>query len=421
MKQKRKFLLVLPLLTLPFLTFAFWALGGGRGTDEVSEKNAGLNVELPGANLKDEAVDKLGYYDKAAADSAHLRELEKNDPYYKSSVIDNDTLSDHSMESILPPARFENVPDKKYVDPNEAKVYKKLEQLNNIMKANDKVSTTENNPVKEKPESIQSVDVDRLEQMMKSMSGNDNADDPEMKQLNGMMEKILDIQHPERVKEKIKVKSIINKEQVFAVTPTEDENISLLEPDLALRDTVKPDTSKAKTIRDAHDDDGFYSFNEDPATETHNSIEAVIHQTQTVVTGSPVKLRLADDVYINGILIPKDNFVFGTASLTGERLKITVHSIRYQNSLLPVDLSIYDIDGMEGIYIPGAISRDVAKQSADNALQNINVNSIDPSVGTQALGMGIEAGKNLLSKKAKLIRVTVKAGYKVLLKDNNNK
>jgi hypothetical protein len=44
--------------------------------------------------------------------------------------------------------------------------------------------------------------------------------------------------------------------------------------------------------------------------------------------------------------------------------------------------------------------------------------SLDPSLKAQATATGINAVKNLLSKKAKLVKVTVKAGYKVLLKEN---
>jgi len=411
--QRKKFLLVLPLLTIPFLTFAFWALGGGSGNSEVLQKNAGLNVELPHANLKDDdLVDKLGYYEKAESDSDKIKQFMKNDPYYKSAGAD-DTMVDHSMEAILPPSAYNKsavISQRSYTDPNEMKVYKKLEELNKVMKTNEKISSSEINPVKEKLQSIPGDDVNRLEEMMRTMTTKENGEDPEMKQLNGMMEKILDIQHPERVKEKIKERSIKNKNQVFAVTVTDDEYVSIL------------DTLPAEYIvKQQSKDQGFYSFSDDPETKVNNSVEAVIHETQTVVAGSPVKLRLSDDIYINGVLIPRDNFIFGTASLNGERLTITVNSIRFQNLLLPVALSIYDIDGLEGIYIPGAISRDVAKQSADNALQNISVSSIDPSISTQALGMGLEAGKNLLSKKSKVVRVTVKAGYKVLLIDNNNK
>jgi hypothetical protein len=81
------------------------------------------------------------------------------------------------------------------------------------------------------------------------------------------------------------------------------------------------------------------------------------------------------------------------------------------------------MDGLAGIYIPGAITRDVAKQSADNGLQSIDMTSVDPSLKAQAATAGINAAKSLLSRKAKLIRVYVKAGYRILLKDktlNNN-
>jgi conjugative transposon TraM protein len=147
----------------------------------------------------------------------------------------------------------------------------------------------------------------------------------------------------------------------------------------------------------------------------------VIHETQTVVNGSTVKLRLVKDIFINGVLIPKDNFLFGTASLNGERLNIKISSIRFHNSLFPVELSVYDMDGISGIYIPGAITRDVAKQSADRATQGLGLTTLDPSIGAQAANAGIEAARSLVSKKVKLIKVTLKAAYQVLLKDEQQK
>ena len=149
---------------------------------------------------------------------------------------------------------------------------------------------------------------------------------------------------------------------------------------------------------------GFYSFTDETAeSNNQNAIEAVIHETQTLVNGSTVKLRLVNDIYINGVFIPKNNFIFGITQLTGERLGITVHTIRYRNSLFPVDLLVYDMDGMDGIHIPGAITRDVAKESADRSLQGIGYTSLDPSIGAQAASAGIEAAKTLLGKKIKLI------------------
>ena len=79
------------------------------------------------------------------------------------------------------------------------------------------------------------------------------------------------------------------------------------------------------------------------------------------------------------------------------------------------------MDGLDGIYIPGAITRDVAKQSADRAVQGIGFTALDPSIKVQAASAGIEAAKTLFSKKAKLIKVMVKAGYQVLLRDEKQK
>ena len=66
-----------------------------------------------------------------------------------------------------------------------------------------------------------------------------------------------------------------------------------------------------------------------------------------------------------------------------------------------------------------AITRDVAKQSTDNALQSVALSSLDPSIGAQAASAGIETTKSLLSKKVRLVKVQVKAGYKILLIDIN--
>jgi hypothetical protein len=41
--RKRKMMLVLPLLIIPFLTMAFWALGGGQAKNEIAgTKQEGL-------------------------------------------------------------------------------------------------------------------------------------------------------------------------------------------------------------------------------------------------------------------------------------------------------------------------------------------------------------------------------------------
>lgn len=421
--RHRKFLLVLPVLVIPFVTMAFWALGGGTSAvlngEDLSNKT-GLNLDLPGANLKeDDAVDKLGYYEKAASDSARLRELMKGDPYFDSNLHEEDSIPKmllptqypqlSSPYSMNPALQGSSSDIGKYIDPNEAKVYQKIAQLNSAL--ND--GPTHNNPVDENYQSTTSEpttnneDGARIEQMMQKMNKSEgSSEDSEMKQLNGMLEKILDIQHPDRMQEKMKEKSLQNRDVVFTVT-VDDSKMSISLLDTATKKVHNPT-------------DGFYGWSNQQSKESaQNAIEAVVHETQTLVNGAIVKMRLLNDIYINGHLISKENFVYGTVSLNNERLEINIGSIRDEHSLFPVKLEVYDMDGLPGLYIPGAITRDVTKQSTDNAIQSVALSSLDPSIGAQAASAGIEAAKTLLSKKVKLIKVQVKAGYKILIKDNN--
>src|SRR5690606_29511253 len=88
--RRRKFLLALPLLALPFLTMLFWALGGGSvpEADAQAQSTKGLNSQLPDAGLKDDrAMDKMSYYDQAALDSLKFSELVKSDPNYQDDLL----------------------------------------------------------------------------------------------------------------------------------------------------------------------------------------------------------------------------------------------------------------------------------------------------------------------------------------------
>jgi conjugative transposon TraM protein len=411
--KQRKMLLVLPILALPFLTAIFWALGGGKmdASNSAVTQQKGFNLKLPNANLKEGLpMDKMNYYDMAALDSAKLDELIKKDPNYLSQSFQIDSTEDSS--AVTHRKERNGLNKSVYRDVNEEKVHQKLEALQKAI--NIPVPIPEQNrdytkTAKLNEATLHSNDVDRLEQMMLSMNESQESQDPELKQLGGMLESILDIQHPGRMQEKLKKASEAERGHVFTISTKEQEDpISSLQ-----NRTVNHTESELNR---------FYSLDQPENDDLmQNTVEAIIHETQTIVNGSTVKFRLMNDIFINGVKISKDNFLFGVASLKGERLTINISSIRYNNSLFPVDLSVYDMDGLVGIYIPGAINRDVAKASADRSMQTLGVASLDDSWGAQAAGAGIEAAKSLLSKKVKLVKVVVKAGYKVLLHDEKQK
>lgn len=405
--RQRRFFLALPFIVFPFLTLLFWSLGGGSG-EPATASSQGINLELPQANLGKDKQDKMSYYEQAMADSLQLSELIRNDPNYRP-----DTLSASLQDTSMPAA---GLLSGEYQDPNEARVYEKLNQLDRAIRYEPETSGAAAPKRSYEPSggATSSADIDRLERMIGAMN-QPGGTDPEMQQVDAMMERILDIQHPERVQERLRQASESRKGQVFAVsTPRKSDPVSLLQAD---------DHYNHYGLAGLTDgDNGFFSLDDNlPTVHPQNAVQAVVHQYQTVVNGSTVKLRLLQDVFVNGIKIPAGTFVFGTASLSGERLQIDVPGISYANSLFPVALSVYDLDGLTGIYIPGAITRDVAKQSADRSLQNIGISAVDGSWQTQAAGVGVEAAKSLFSKKVKLVKVSLKAGYRVLLFDEKQK
>lgn len=411
--------MILPLLTLPFITLAFWAMGGGKGdsTGVQPDKQMGLNLQLPAPHLEDGIRDdKLSFYNKAQEDSIKLRLEMQNDPYYKKG-LDKLKIAETIGGNAVEPSGISNLNTSPYypkgaISDHEAQIYERLDAINTAIQS---PSVKSNNNLSRQYSNLQldnsefSTDVSRLENMMQVMNEPDH-EDPEMKQLGTMLDKILDIQHPERVKDRVIQKSIDQKRQVFSVNFSEKEiPITYL--------------GKENTIEEAFHqspENRFYGTSKvNDASQELNGISAVIHQTQTVTTGSTIKLRLLTDVFINGNLIKQGSFVFGTTSLRDERLLIDIAGVRYGNNLLPVSLSVYDMDGLAGVYIPGSLSRDAAKQSADQSLQQIQMMSLDPSLKVQAASAGIQAAKGLLSKKIKLVKVTVKAGYQILLRDDN--
>lgn len=412
--KDRRFLVALPLLALPFITVIFWAMGGGTGTagQQVNNLQTSLNPALPQGKTDETPRDKLSYYEIAEKDSAELLELIKRDPNYRHEFIDSPYTDDSYGDPY-----GQQYGDGRYENPTANRIYRGLNELEREMQqpypaqgsyggnggygGYQPYDTPAYAPQGTSPEMY------RLEQMMAELNQQTSAPDPEMDQLNSMLDKIMEIQNPGLADERLREKSVERRGEVFAVTTNpKNQQVSLLDA----------------TGISVDEGAGFFSL-EDGGFSDHvqNAIKAVVHEDQTLVNGSTVKLRLLNDIYLNGVRIPKDNFLFGIAQLTGERLTIKIESIRYGQSLYPVELAVYDMDGLDGVYIPGSITRDVAKQSADRPLQGISLSSLDPSWGSQAAGAGVEVVKGLFSKTAKLIKVKVKAGYQVLLRDGKQK
>lgn len=95
---------------------------------------------------------------------------------------------------------------------------------------------------------------------------------------------------------------------------------------------------------------GFHRMGESNEKKSDNLISAVIHERlKNINEESQIKLRLMDDVTINGECIPKNTVVFATARLSADRVYLTTETVTYKKKDYPFNAEVYDLDGMEGL------------------------------------------------------------------------
>ncbi|WP_142685740.1 conjugative transposon protein TraM [Chitinophaga polysaccharea] len=403
----RKLLLVLPLITLPFISLAFWALGGGKATPAVEQKQVGLNTALPEAQLKTSNTDKLSLYKQNGVDTAILESVNKDSISANSAITGapfgwNGDWNTSGSGNLMSSQNMQ-----------EQRLQQRLDDLERLMRQPNEANYSRSDYYPQEPGSASSSNqqLQRIEQLVNNATNNDDQPDAELDQLNGMLERVLDIQHPERYREKLKDYSLAKRGRILPVGKKR-ESYTVPISGQALGNYFHENNGVFNSQQSA-----FYSLDDKPEKDSMEirSISAIVAETQTIVSGASLKLQLNEDIYVAGTIIPKGTPVYGACTLEGERLMVNISGIRLGNRHFPVGLTVYGLDAMAGIRIPGAITRDAAKEGADRAVQSMQLLSLDPSIGAQAAGAGIEAAKGLFNRKMKLIRATVNAGLQILL------
>lgn len=362
-KRRRKALLVLPLIVFAFSTLLFRALGGGQvlAENHPAGQTRGFNAHLPDAKLKDEhGLDKMSFYDRATADSARLKQAEQMDPYAKRPA-DSAAGQPGTTGAAFFPHREDIFGGRQ--NPNNGPAAKEIQ----LQKRLAELQAAINKPAVS-PADISKVNHTGYPAFKSDVNLRaaipDPAEDPELKQMNGLLEKLLDLQHPERVREK---------------------NNSALPQ----------------------------------ATGQFKAIPAVIDGNQKIVQGTVIRMRLLDSIRLNGQLFTKGLLIYGSGDLYNQRVKINIKLIHIGLNIIPVDLTVYDRnDGMEGISVPEAVTNESLKEGMVNGVQTLDMMNMDPSMTAQLATAGINTARGLFSKKVKRVKGKLKDGHELLLRDN---
>ena len=155
-------------------------------------------------------------------------------------------------------------------------------------------------------------------------------------------------------------------------------------------------------------------------TSDRNTIPACVHGTQTVSDGQALRLRLLEPMVVDDRFIPKGTVLVGGTRIQGERLDIVINAVEYKGSVIPVELEVYDADGQQGILIPNSMEYDAVREIAANMGTSMNSSiNISTDAGAQIasdLGKGVIQGvSGYISKKMRTVKITLKAGHRLLL------
>lgn len=157
-------------------------------------------------------------------------------------------------------------------------------------------------------------------------------------------------------------------------------------------------------------------------------IQAIIDEDIKGVDGSRVRLRLLDDIEINECVVKRGSYLYATVSgFSSGRVKGDISSILVDDELVKVSLTLYDTDGMEGLYVPNSQFRETSKDVASGAMSgnmNMSTGTYGNSLaqwGMQAVNNAYQKTSNAISKAIKKNKVNLKYGTFVYLVNGREK
>ena len=159
-------------------------------------------------------------------------------------------------------------------------------------------------------------------------------------------------------------------------------------------------------------------------TDESKMLRAIIDEEIKVVDGSRVRLRLLDDAEVSGITLKKGSYLYCTMSgFSKQRVQGKVESIMAGDNLVKVSLSVYDLDGLEGLYVPESAFRETSKEVVGGAFQQ-SMGGISQTISTgdmltnfagQAIQNAYQKTSNAIAKAIKKNKVRLKYGTQIYL------
>ena len=165
---------------------------------------------------------------------------------------------------------------------------------------------------------------------------------------------------------------------------------------------------------------GFRSVGKATPSIARNTLSVVVDRTTTIRQGDFLRLRLAESARIEGMTLPPNTVLIAQSTIDGNRMKLHVTSVEHAGRILAVKLSAFDLDGQEGLAIPGSEEVSALKEVGAGVGGTIGTSftfassAKDQLIAEAARGV-MQGASQLLQKKLRTIKVTVKSGHRLFL------
>jgi len=154
-------------------------------------------------------------------------------------------------------------------------------------------------------------------------------------------------------------------------------------------------------------------------------MQAMLDEAVKVTVNSRIRLKLLEAVVVEGQVLPKGTYLYGLVSAFGnQRIEIAIRSILQDGELLPVELDIYDLDGLKGLYVPNASFRTFTREMGARLTSGQQLKTQPGSGKEMAYDLAMDAfntTSRTLSRAMRKNKATLKYGTVVYLLNNHQK
>lgn len=393
-------LLFLPVVMIPFIILIFYILGGGSAPDNEKKEDQpttfkeGINYQLPEADRTIGIVDKMeavqSQSDRIATRDYHI-ESEEGVPLITFGE-DSTTLPDQTQNDKK--ANIHGYRGSDYsADPGAQD-----HLLAHIKKQEAQVKQEMEHAAKDTAV-CQKGEMTKLVGQPDTLNKNKPLQEPKSKSKEPE-------HHPSGIEE---VEALYTKSLALA---RQNDSLSFRLKE-ANQKEEKRATEQARNFT-LDKTRGRFSARDKSTAAYPGAICAEIYETTTVLTGNRVKIRLLEDTRLNGREIHRNTFVYGICRTDNERLQIEVQQVQTEGQFIPVKITVCDLDGLPGLYVPDNALRKITKEAGGSA----NTSSMVGFTGNPLTYAGVQAADRAARTVLQVVKqkkVTIKKNTLVYL------